>query len=210
MNENAIFEICLEDYTQPRYKSEIRPYYGTENEIHALMGHLRNSTTGAAVRYNETIEAVEFYGLDNDVTHTVAGQTLPVLKPVEEIVRVSTQLRERHWKYTTHDGSVFPCYASKIDVCHSLIHTDTGFERCLRVTFYNLSVSLPRFGWVSYRHNFKGFPSMVVTDGDMVSLALFASQAHYEIDEQDMAMADTMDTSKIDLSVAVADILGEG
>ena len=57
LNREEIFEICLEDYTQPRYKSAIRTYYGTEAEIHDLMDRLANSNTGAAVRYNETMEA---------------------------------------------------------------------------------------------------------------------------------------------------------
>ena len=121
LNREEIFEICLEDYTQPRYKSAIRTYYGTEAEIHGLMDRLASSTTGAAVRYNETIEAVDYYGLDDEITHTVAGQTLPVLKPVEEICRFEAQLSEKYWNYTTHDGVTIPCYASKLDICQCLI-----------------------------------------------------------------------------------------
>ena len=208
-NREQIYEICLEDYTQPRYKSDIRSYYGTQDDMIGLSDRLK-TIEGANIRYEETIESVEYYDVNHDAIHAVAGQVMPVLKPVAEVVRISAHLEGQCWKYTTHDGAVFPCYASQIDACQSLISTDTGYERCLKVTFHNLAISFPGAGWVSFRRNFKGFPGMVVTDGDKVSLALFVSQAHYEPDEYDVAAADAMDFGKIDLSVAVGDILGEG
>lgn len=209
LNRDEIVEIRLEDYTQPRRMSAIRPYYGTQDDINDLMDRLK-SIDGANVRYEETINAVEFYELDENTVHVVAGQALPVLKPVNEMIRVSAQLGSRYWNYIACNGYVYPCYASKIDACQNLICTDSGYERCLKVTFYDLSISFPGVGWVSYRNNFKGFPGMVVSDGDKVSLALFASQEHYEPGEGDSAKADVLDFEKIDLSVAVADILGEG
>lgn len=208
-NREEICEIRLEDYTQPRYMSAIRPYYGTKDAINDLMDRLK-SIDGANVRYEETINAVDFYELDENTVHVVAGQALPVLKPVNEMIRVSAQLGSRYWNYIACNGYVYPCYASKIDACQSLICTDSGYERCLKVTLYDLAISFPGVGWVSYRNNFKGFPGMVVSDGDKVSLALFASQEHYEPGEGDSAKADVLDFEKIDLSVAVADILGEG
>lgn len=210
LNREEIFEICLEDYTQPRYTSAIRTYYGTVDEIRDLMDRLRNSTNGTAVRYNETINAVKYYDLDDEITHTVAGQTLPALKPVEELCRFETQLANRYWNYTTYDGSIFPCYASQIDVCQSLIATDSGYERCVKASFAGLCVYHHGVGWVNPCNHFKGFPGMVTFDGERAIATLFASQMHYEPEELDVAMADMMDVAKIRPSVAAADILGEG
>lgn len=210
LNREEIFEICLEDYTQPRYKSAIRTYYGTEDEIHNLMDRLANSATGAAVRYAETIEAVEYYDLDNEITHTVAGQTLPVLKPVEEICRCKNKITNQYWNYYTYEGSVVRCYASEIDVYQSLIATASGYERCVKASFAGLCVYHHGVGWVNPCNHFKGFPGMVTFDGERATAALFASQMHYEPDELDDAMADVMDVTKIRPSVAAGDILGEG
>ncbi len=209
-NHEDIFEICLEDYTQPRYTSAIRTYYGTEHEIRDLMDRLRNSTNGAAVRYNETIEAVDQYDLDDELTHTVAGQTLPVLKPVEEICRLKTQLSNHYWNYTTYSGAVFSCYASKIDVCQVLIATDSGYERCVKADFTGLCINHHGIGWVNPCNRFKGFPGMVTYDGEHSTVTLLTSQTHYEPAELDVAMADIMDISTIRIPVATADILGEG
>lgn len=210
LNREEIFEICLEDYTQPRYKSAIRTYYGTEDEIHDLMDRLTNSATGAAVRYNETIEAVEYYDLDNELTHTVAGQTLPVLKPVEELCRYEGQLSEKYWNYTTYDGVTIPCYASKLDICQCLIATDSGYERCVKADVTGFYIYHHGLGWVSPFQKIKGFPGMVLIDGEKATVTLYASQRHYEPDELEEAKADTVNMDQIRLSVIVADILGEG
>lgn len=210
LDREEIFEICLEDYTQPRYKSAIRTYYGTEEEICALMDRLRNSTTGAAVRYNETIEAVAYRDLDDEITHTVAGQTLPILKPVIEFCRYETQLCDMHWDYTTYEGAVIRCHADEINLCQSLIGAYGGFERCVKASLAGLRIYHPGVGWVDPSNHCKGFPGMVVFDGKYATTALFASQEHYEPEEFDAAMADVVDITKFRLSVVVADILGEG
>lgn len=210
LSKEEIFEICLEDYTKPRYTSAIQTYYGTEDEIRGLMERLRNSTNGAAVRYNETIEAVEYYDLDNELTHTVAGQTLPILKPVKVICRIETQINNQYWNYQTYEGSIIRCYASHVDASQCLIATDSGYERCVKASFTGLAVHHHGAGWVNPCNNFKGFPGMVIFDGERATATLFASQMHYDPEELDVAMADTMDVIKIRPSVAIADILGEG
>ena len=210
LNREEIYEICLEDYTKPRYTSAIQTYYGTEDEIRDLMERLRNSTNGAAVRYSETIEAVEYYDLDNELTHTVAGQTLPILKPVEEVCRIETQINNQYWNYQTYEGAIIRCYASRVDVSQCLIATDSGYERCVKASFTGLGVHHHGIGWVNPCNHFKGFPGMVIFDGERATATLFASQMHYDPEELDAAMADTMDVTKIRPSVAVADILGEG
>lgn len=210
LNREEIFEIRLEDYTQPRYMSATRSYYGTEAEIHDLMDRLRYSTTGAAVRYGETIEAVEYYDLDNELTHTVAGQTLPILKPVDEICSFEAQLSEKYWNYTTYDGVTIPCYASKLDICQCLIATDSGYERCVKADVTGFYIYHHVIGWVSISRQIKGFPGMVMFDGEKATVTLYATQWHYGPDELEEAKADTVDPDQVNLSVIVADILGEG
>ena len=209
-NQDTIYEISLEDYTLPRYMSGIRTYYGTEGDIRDLMDRLRNSDTGAAVRYNETIKAVDFYDLDDTITHTVAGQMLPILKPVEEICRFETQLSDQRWSYTAYDGVTIPCYASRMDVSQCLIATDSGYKRCVKADVFGFSVYQHGLGWVSPTYQIKGFPGMVLFDKEKASVTLYAAQQTYGPDELQEARADTVDPDRIRLSVIVADIIGEG
>ena len=47
---------------------------------------------------------VDYYDLDNKLIHTVVGQTLPILKPVEEICSVDAWFSTKYLVYITYDG----------------------------------------------------------------------------------------------------------
>lgn len=209
MNINAIFEIKLEDYCRPRYESAIRSYYGTGEDINDLMERLKN-IAGASDRYQETIMATEYYDFDEDITHTIAGKELQLLKQVQEICRYQTSFMDHYWDYFTNEGTVFHCYAAKVDACQVLICTDSGYERCIRASFSNLCVHHHGVGWINPCDHMKGFPGMVTWDGEHHNLSLFISQAHYEPNEFNEAITDTVSDERIDLSAAVSDILAEG
>ena len=120
--KDQIFELTLEDYACPRYLPVSKSYYGSMDEMVDFMIRLEdNPATGA--RYKETLDAAEYYDLDNDMTHTVAGQTLPIFVPVAEVSRLETTREDVRWEYKTYSGTVYPCYASKIEMRQSLIET---------------------------------------------------------------------------------------
>lgn len=182
MNDKQLYEICLEDYRYPRYASAIKSYYGTMDDMVNLMVRLADNDW-TRTRYRETIDAAEYYDLDNEITHTVAGQTLPILTPVQEVCRFGTKINDQLWNYTVFSGAVFPCYAIEADVCQILIRTETGYERCLRAEISGLSICAHGTGWTNPNSLIKGFPGMVTWDGERHVLNLFVSQAHYELDE---------------------------
>lgn len=73
-----------------------------------------------------------------------------------------------------------------------------------------LSICHHGTGWTTPSNVIKGFPGVVIWDGEHHCLNLFVSQAHYEFNELDMATTDVVDMSTIDLSAIMADILAEG
>ncbi len=209
IKKDQIFELKLEDYSYPRYMSAVKSYYGTMDEIIEMMIRMEDDPHVRA-RYKETLDAAEFYDLDNEVTHTVAGLTLPMFIPVKEFSRVETTLRDKEWEYKTYSGSVYPCKATEIEMCQALIWTKTGFERCVQANITGLQVCYPGIGWTYIHGTIKGFPGMVTFDGNVHSMALAASQAHYTFDEFDQALSDTMNPNSVSLAGLVADILAEG
>lgn len=209
MNNKQYYEINLEDYSFPRHASAVKSYYGTMDDIIDLMVHLADNDW-TRTRYQETIDAAEYYDLDPEITHTVAGQVLPILTPVQEICRFETQLTDQRWNYMTFSGAVYPCYAANVDACQTLIRTESGYERCLKAVISGLSICHHGTGWTTPSNVIKGFPGVVIWDGEHHCLNLFVSQAHYEFDELDMATTDVVDVSTIDLSAIMADILAEG
>lgn len=208
-NTQEIFEIKLEDYSRPRHDSAVRNYYGTYEEISDLMTRV-NNIDGAKTRYRDTIEAVEYFGLDEEFVHIVAGQIFPIMTPVHEVCRFNTTMLNQHWEYITHLGEKIPCYASRVDVFQTLISSDNGYERCIRATFTGLSIFRHGVGWVNPCNVTAGFPGMVTWDGERNKVSLLSSQMTYAPEDLQAAVSDTVDVATISLAHAVADIIGEG
>ena len=204
-----IYQIQLENYNRPRYESALRSYYGDRDELAALMTRIEN-IQGAKDRYSETINAFDYYGLEDDMTHTIAGQEVPILSRVQEICSYHTTLHNQSWDFITHEGGKIPCCADKVDVTQMLIATETGYERCIRATFTGLLVYRHSAGWFNPGAFSKGFPGMVIWDGVCHTVSLYITQAFYDPEELEEAIEDTVDERMICLEVAVADILGEG
>lgn len=204
-----VFEIQLEDYRFPRYASTVRSYYGTMDDIINLMVRLSDSDW-TRTRYQETIDAAEYYDLDPEITHTVAGQVMPILTPVEEVTRFETQLTNRSWYYTAYNGVVYPCWAEKLNICQTLIRTGDGYSRCLRASVSGLSVCHHSIGWANPSDVIRGFPGAVTWDGSIHTMNLSVALAHYPFEEENQAFADVVDVETIDFAAIVADILAEG
>ena len=209
IKKDQIFQLKLEDYSRPRYMSALKSYYGTMDDLIAFMIRLEDNPN-TCTRYKDTLHAAEFFDLDNEVDHTIAGQTLPVFVPVKELSAIETVLHDPSWVYTTYSGAQYPCKASQIELRQTLIQTDTCFERSVQAGITGLQVCYPCIGWVCPNGNVKGFPGMITYDGNTYSMALAAAQAHYDFEEYDWAMRDAMNVSTVDLGFLVADILAEG
>lgn len=209
MNNKQYYEINLEDYRFPRYASAVRSYYGTMDDIINLMVRLADNDW-TRTRYQETIEAAEYYDLDPEITHTVAGQAFPILTPVEEVACFETQLTNRSWYYTAYNGVVYPCWAEHLDVCQTLIRTGDGYTRCMRASVSGLNVCHHAIGCANPNDVIKGFPGAVTWDGTNHTMNLAVPLVHYSFEEQNQAFADVVDVESIGLSAIVADILAEG
>lgn len=207
--KEQIFELKLEDYSKPRYMSAIKSYYGTMAEIDALMDRLSKDPT-CSTRYRETVEAVEYYDLDDELTHTVAGQILPILTPVREISRAEAHLDSYSWDYAAFDGTIYPCRYDTVKAVQSVIETETGYAHCVRADIFGLQIHYPSIGWVNITTPVHGFPKMVTYANGVHSMSLAVSQEHYNPDELQNAMSMIIYPFNVDPSLLVADILGEG
>ena len=209
ITNDRLFELKLEDYSRPRYLPAIKSYFGTMEEIIQMMLRMERNPK-VATRYKETLEAAEYYDLDNDVTHTVAGQTVPILTPAKELSRLETSIHKKTWTYKTDDGNLYPCYASQIDVRQSLIQTEKGYEHCIQANITDLEVCYPVVGWTWVDLNIKGFPGMVTLRDRTHQMGLATTQRHYDFDQLEAAIKDATNPNTIDFNFLVADILAEG
>ena len=209
LQKDQIFELYLEDYSLPRYMPAAKSYYGTMSEIIDFMIKLEDNAQ-TATRYKETLDAAEFYDLDNEATHTVAGMTLPIFTPVKELSRLETTMEDVCWEYNTFNRACFSCYASSVELSQFLIETPDSYELCVQANITGLQIHYPGLGWVFPNGAIHGFPGMVSFDENTHRLALAVSQKSYTLDKLDCAMADALNPHYADLSCLVADIIAEG
>lgn len=207
--KDQIFELTLEDYSLPRYLPATKSYYGSMDSIIALMMRMEDDINVGA-RYKEMLDAAEYYDLDNEITHTVAGNTEPIFTPVQEIACMETTLYNKEWEYKAYNGTPYPCKASEIEVRQSLLETGFGYELCVQANIIGLSICYPGIGWMCPNSAIKGFPYMVSYGENTHRMALGTSQAHYQPHELEWAMADTLNPNSVNLACLVADILAEG
>ena len=206
--KDRIFELALEDYSCPRHQPFPKYYYGSMEAMIKLM--LRMEDDGCVqLRYKETLDAAEYYDLDNEITHTVAGITVPIFTPVQEVFCLETSLYNKEWAYKAYNETLYPCKASEIELRQSLVQTDDGYELCVQANIIGLTICYPGIGWVCPNGLIKGFPHMVTFDGTVHRMALATSQAHYMPDELERAMTDALNPNSANLALLVADILGE-
>lgn len=207
--KDQIFELALEDYSCPRYMPAIKSYYGSMSDIIEFMIRLEDNPATNS-RYKETLDAAEFYDLDNEQTHMVAGQSLPIFTPVKEISRLETAQQDVEWKYKAYNGTMYPCQASDIVMRQSLIETESGYELCVQANITGLQVCYPGIGWICPNSTIKGFPGMVTFNDNTHYMALSVSQTHYDYEEYELAVVAAMNPRSVDLATLVADIIAEG
>lgn len=205
------YEIQLENYSLPRYASSTKPYYGTIEDMFRLADHLAEMP-GAQNRYKETVDAIRAYSQDNNVTHSMANKVLPVFTPAEFICNFDFLLTDHSWTVNNQNGTVYPCFASKIYVSQTLLRTETRYVRCAKVMIEGLKYRQQQHGWTLPNNLINGFPGIItyLEDHRAHVTSLLIAQKHYSLSEEADARADTVNADCFDLSKVIADIIGEG
>lgn len=208
LNNNPIYRIFLEDYSRPRWEAAAKPYYGTMDDIRNLMIYLSENEE-TRIRYGDLIDAVEWYDMDNDAVHTVAGREFPVLMPAEEVCGSEVLLEEQQGYYTGSSDAVYPVWADRVYIRQILLRMEDGLHRCVKASFEGFRLCSSGLGWICIRNSIKGFPGVVTWADNTHTMNLFVEQEVYDFDNQKLAMTDTMDTNMINLVGAIGDIMGE-
>lgn len=208
LNATQYYKMDLEDFRFPRISAKVRPYYGTMDDFLGLTTRI-SEWNGPAVRYADTIDALESFPLDQEVCHWMAGQRYPLLTPLADICRYDTILQDQHWDYRCYHGGVYHLQAKEVRVSQILLQGAQGYDRCLRASFTELQACFPKFGWYYPDTSIQGFPGMVTWKDHVHTVHLFVSQCHYRPEDREQALKDMTDPNKIRLDAVVGDIFGE-
>jgi len=210
MNHNeTMYRIDLEDYACPRFVSKPKAYLGTRDEIMDLMAHL-SANSYSAMRYAQTIEAVDRYDMDPEGIHIVAGQERPVLTPVEVLVKQNAVYEKAAWMHHCASKAEISAKASRLEVEQLLALSGDQLIRCAKFRFQDLAVCMPALGWIRLRGNFRGFPGvMKYSDPGCNYSTLYSEMEIYDGIDLNRAVRDTNSLKEFDYEILLDDILGE-
>lgn len=209
-NNKKFYRIRLEDYSQPRHTDAVRSYYGEMDDMIAFANGL-DTNPGTSKRYHQIIDGIEFYDLDLDITHTVAGHEYRLLDPVVPLAYHELYLENQRWVNENSNGILYPMSADIVWVARMLFrHEDGTIVLCMGAIFENLRIGYQNSGWCKVPDKADGFPGTVTCSDGRHYLNFFVEEASYSPDDMGRATEDLLDQSTIDLSIAGKEILGQG
>ncbi len=122
------YAIQLEDYTLPSYLPFPKTYYGTLEQIDALIRCL-DANPATAIRFASTICAFEHFKKGQlDAMHTISCQAVQLLTPVQFIHETMIVEENAQWYFTT--GSISILFARNVCIC---IRSFCGMGICICV-----------------------------------------------------------------------------
>ena len=141
----------------------------------------------------------------------MAYQTQPLLVQEELIAYEDFSFENPRWEHINIWGSPRQLKASSVDVSQIVVRQGKWYIRCIRPVFKSLmyrNPSAPVSEWRPVGNRFWGHPHLMEVRGEYTYSRLFIRQAVYD-DEQD-AIRDLKDESKIDFSPVFDEIFGDG
>lgn len=156
MNEQH-FEIQLEDYSIPEILPFPKKYFGTLSQIGEVMECLAADPV-MSIKYATTISAFEDYKNGNlGAVHTISGQTLRLLTPVNLIHETVILEQDAEWDF---DNGAYHhrVHADFMDLHQVLLQDGEIYIRAMRPCYEGLRYEDPCEGWTSMPACHYGFP----------------------------------------------------
>jgi len=174
MNNDQFFKIHLENFGSTRVVTEVKPFFGTLEQIHELIQNIE-ANEYTAMRYQSTIRGFQDY-LNGELaaTHCIAGKTMRLLTPVKKLASSAYVTRGVQWTHKSFSGTSLDMHADLVNVQQVLVQDEDTFIRCVRPHFQGLHVEDPACEWLPHpEHTYYGFPYIFKTFDDALQLRLY-------------------------------------
>lgn len=207
-NDETAYRIELEDYSYPRHTSKLKAYFGTKTEIMKLISGL-SADPDTALRYHETIEAVDRHTLDPEGIHHMAGQERRILEPVRMIANREISVINPSWLHNGYTNAKVFVKAASLNIQQLLVECEGNLTRCAKFRFDNLMVCVPGVGWISPGPHIRGFPGMFCWMHPNIHHSILYTQMEtYSHEALIQAVRDTNQLKEWDYEILCDDILG--
>ena len=140
-NEEKMYQILLEDYGVPRSFPDLAPYFGSITDLMGFATNLANNSKTAA-RYRETLNAFNQVSENPDVSHTMGGQLVPLLRPARVVARKTLSFDSPRW---LHQADKSIAFLMSADSCEAeILLTEVGDQMffCVKASGKNVRAHL--------------------------------------------------------------------
>ena len=206
---NIIFGLTLEDYSVPRFKSNVSLYGGNREEINRFIENL-SQKQWTRERYDQIIQAVKGADKKNNLTYHLCGADYPAYQPMQILYSQEDFLKKHNWGCSTYDGSIYWFYAAQIIVSYIIAKGAEDIYRFIRVRFTDLQVNLQGHGWVRLKDKMEGFPCVYSYENGQHVMNLYICDKTYGEYDENKAIRELKNQQEIDLSKVTQDLIAEG
>lgn len=184
------YRITLDDYACPGFVSWDKSYFGTLEDIRALVEALEASGDHG-MPMAELISAFRAYEAgEKHITHHVAYQEVPLLEPVKLLGKEMVQSGSYAWVHFNTWGCPYHMRCDGVETEHLWLEGSGKYYRVVKARFRNLQYQGLAGQWRPMTDGFWGFPEMLVfEDGYLYNrLAVVEkSSSLQELVEEDMS-----------------------
>lgn len=163
-----LFKLLLDDYSIPSFSSFSKPYFGTLEDVSALIADL-SADEDFKDGFSETKEAFDKYMAgETNVTHNIAYQDVPFLTPTTVYYEYEQPIGKMEWHHVNTWGCIYEMKFDSADVRHFWLKDGDKFYRVMKARVKNICHKNTQNEWVDGTSMFWGFPCMLVVDGDIL------------------------------------------
>ena len=159
---DQFFKMQLEDYSIPEFLPCPKTYYGTLEQIEAVINQLA-ADPATATKYASTIQAfADFKNGNAESVHTIMGQTMRLLTPVTCIHETVILEQDVQW-YFSNGVYSHRVHADFVDLHQALLVDGDLFIRVVKPCYEGIRYEDPYEGWISMPACHYGFPGIYTT-----------------------------------------------
>ena len=175
------YQLRLDDCATPGFVSFDKPYYGTLEEIRGFIAALEQDEQ-CRENHANLIAAFHAYESGNhDAKHYAAFQEIPLLIPVDVLMRRVERLHDYAWTHMNIWECPYYLRCRELEAEQVWIETEKCCVRCLRTRFKNLELkSIVGDEWRPLNSGFWGYPHMLEYEEPYVYSRLLVSEEAFK------------------------------
>lgn len=161
MKEKQYYRLILDDYSAASFTSFNKHYFGTWEEIEALLNEL-DENNHSEDSHKSLLTAFRAYEAgQTDVTHNVAFQEVPFLVPAQLLRSEKVELENHAWEHLNTWHCPYNMRCDKVVSEHLWFECEGEWIRAVKAEFMFLRYQGPIGQWKLVGDMLWGFPGML-------------------------------------------------